>query len=613
MSEAILSGNLVSAICSAEGLTDVAAFGRAIQSGRSQWSRPDDPMRALREHGDEFAFHTDAELAPWWLLDLRSVYRPEYIVIRNRNNGLFLEDSRDMIVDIADDDGKFVNIYRGLTYFGCDPYSIPLVLWLRGSHKIRFVRLSLEGKGCLCLSRVHVLAGERLPSADGPLFVAMRDDGFGERIKALLNAMVLAAHFDTDFRFSWPNLDVISSENRHFHAISSMEETFSPDFVARHAFRSEYEPWPVPVETLDFENSQIPQVMKRDSISVHQNTIDCFPETFKRGIDSQAFGKAFADIGFSLQMEAARAAALNLDTGSDAVAIHVRSGDLILGTWRFVDRFGHKLIPVFIIVALMKKIHNEGKNIILFGQESFLLQALQRIVPSAVSEEFYRGRQFNGEQVALFDMTLMSRCSAIYAGASGFALAAKWIGGGALISPDQIFGSRETIDILIDGIRNASKYKGIDPLHVSYALWYIYKYGGDYIAHEERLSYLEQALDIDSESPLLLLARASEAYVIGDDHLGDRCLTLAERVSEDASFGLKHILSPQWDGYVTGAPFLPSLRTAASRGSAVASACIAVADHSAGNVDGAREAARIALRSQSAPFGLLLREMLESV
>lgn len=70
----------------ADKLIDVAKNKKATQSSVSQFSKFDDASRACRDDLiiDDYAFHTQEENNPWWMIDLEEEYQIESIVITNR-------------------------------------------------------------------------------------------------------------------------------------------------------------------------------------------------------------------------------------------------------------------------------------------------------------------------------------------------------------------------------------------------------------------------------------------------------------------------------------------------------------------------------------------------
>ena len=62
-------------------------------------------------------------------------------------------------------------------------------------------------------------------------FVAMREDGLGERLKALINAMVIADLAGGQFAFQWRPM---ATTNLPFHDVLPPEEMFDQSFLDRH-------------------------------------------------------------------------------------------------------------------------------------------------------------------------------------------------------------------------------------------------------------------------------------------------------------------------------------------------------------------------------------------
>lgn len=58
---------------------------KAFQSSISQWSKFDDPLRAINNalKIEDYAFHTGIEENPWWMIDLEQEEYIEYIEIQN--------------------------------------------------------------------------------------------------------------------------------------------------------------------------------------------------------------------------------------------------------------------------------------------------------------------------------------------------------------------------------------------------------------------------------------------------------------------------------------------------------------------------------------------------
>ncbi len=136
-----------------------AAIGKvATQSSISQWSQAGEAVNPIS--GDtfpDFAFHTDEEENPWWMLDLGAILPIEMIVIHNRVSMLQDRAAR-LRVEIAEGVEQWQLIHAGYSRFGGgDCGGPPLILNIGGDLPARYVRLSINGRQFLHLSKVEVL------------------------------------------------------------------------------------------------------------------------------------------------------------------------------------------------------------------------------------------------------------------------------------------------------------------------------------------------------------------------------------------------------------------------------------------------------------------------
>ncbi len=147
-------------------LVNIAPGGAASQSSHSRWSSPEEAGRAISGRiEDDFAFHTDDEIMPWWHLDLGAAHPIEAIVVHNRVSG-FHDRARSLKVEIAEHAGRWILIHKGHALFGSAFDGRPLVLRIGSGLRARFVRLSLEDRQPLHLSQVEVLARRDLLAFD---------------------------------------------------------------------------------------------------------------------------------------------------------------------------------------------------------------------------------------------------------------------------------------------------------------------------------------------------------------------------------------------------------------------------------------------------------------
>lgn len=138
------------------GLVNVALGKPATQSSTSRWSMNDDASRAVSgTMPASFAFHTDVEDRPWWLVDLLESYPIEAIVVHNRLDGL-QERARTLKVEVSEDHQSWVVVHAGLVVFSGGDAGAPLELPLKGVVRGRYVRVSLAETEYLHLAQVEV-------------------------------------------------------------------------------------------------------------------------------------------------------------------------------------------------------------------------------------------------------------------------------------------------------------------------------------------------------------------------------------------------------------------------------------------------------------------------
>ncbi|MDD5389950.1 MAG: discoidin domain-containing protein [Gallionellaceae bacterium] len=141
------------------GETNLARGKPASQSSRSQWSRPDDPQRAVDGViNGGYGFHTNKEVNPWWQVDLGAPYRVTEVRIYNRlDSGK--ERARTVQLMLSDDGHSWRTVYRhdGSLFGGKD--GKPLIVDLNGD-PARHVRLQLNETTWFHLDEVEVLGSD---------------------------------------------------------------------------------------------------------------------------------------------------------------------------------------------------------------------------------------------------------------------------------------------------------------------------------------------------------------------------------------------------------------------------------------------------------------------
>lgn len=351
-----------------------------------------------------------------------------------------------------------------------------------------------------------------LEYSDQSAIVAQRTDGLGARLCAMMNAIWLSEYLGVDFRFSW---DVKFSEDLA-HGIAPVEKMFSRSFIDR--FYCEglngLTTWKLGVvpkrETLEalLEKNVIIEA-PRTHLGTHlKNYTD---DDFKAGLK-----KAFDRIEFSEGIRNAIALARQTEVPEAAVALHLRSGDIVFGKFRKQPRYSYKGITVPIAKKLIKNLREKDVDVYLFGQDSEQLEYLSQ------SPNVVNGLTLNREaldqmdrcQKAVYDMVLLSRFQTIVAGTSDFARQASWIGGSDVVTPRSLLCVTSQYGASIRDLdENGGTYH---PLQTAYAYWYAYHCGRQARDTELNIWTLKKALSYDPTNEMFYIVLSALLETAGE-------------------------------------------------------------------------------------------------
>lgn len=373
--------------------------------------------------------------------------------------------------------------------------------------------------------------------------VAARSDGLGERLNAILNGMYLAERLGYDFRFHWSSSGTwrrLGVDDSH-HAIAPREEFFSSEFIDRFEARNFSGNGLVEVSG---KNMTRQDFQKREQVAgfkgwaaprIDLREILC--EDLRPGVGLN-LSMVFSKIGFSDRILNSISAARDVPLPHNINAFHLRSGDIFYGPYRKLVSFSYKGITLPIAKAMIAKVSERGAPALLFGQDLDVLRYLSSVTGALVAEDLRPAWIQARDEVAMFELLLMSRCSAIVGGSSGFARQASWIGGGIVMQPKDFFSHTEQTRISIEDLAKHSEI--YHPLQSAFAYWYAYFYGRQFKSFEEADWLLERAYHYDSENQLYCFKRASNCFRHGKIALGEAHLKrmLGEEARASADFPL---------------------------------------------------------------------------
>lgn len=506
-------------LLSSSGFQDISASGTASQSSLSQWSKPNDAQRATIDNTSDFAFHTGEDDKAWWKIDLPKRQPISYIVIENRRN----EDYQDRATDISVycSDGKQERqVYQGHSRFGALPRQLPLIIAIPGDIPVKSVRIEKASAGALHLSRVRLLQDNMVMRQflqDMPSFVAMNDDGLGERLKAIMNAMLMAKAFQGKFLFNWEPLRR-SAEVLKTQSIDLRDSTFAPEFIkAYHVDKTTLKTVNVGefyalAEGETFED----KVNQYDGIVMRQNLTDFHRRVLQaRGIEPRKhYPDIFESIGFSKALARVKDLADAVVLPANTVALHLRAGDVVYGPPRAVGRFAAKCFPYPLVMEFIREKQAAGSALLVFGQDEAFLDHLKQTFGVTLARD-YLG-DFNATEAALFEICLMSRCHEICAGSSGFAHVASWRGNAPLVSLYARYEPETAKALTWQAMIQEGEQPGISHEQKAFACWAaLYVCGNAMATTEADRDLLAAARKYDPDNDLYRLAEACNYYATG--------------------------------------------------------------------------------------------------
>ncbi|MDH5835440.1 hypothetical protein [Luteimonas kalidii] len=261
--------------------------------------------------------------------------------------------------------------------------------------------------------------------------IAVRTDGFGQRLKVMLQAMKLASENRIGMKFLW---DEKKGAYGSFHSCGDVNEIFSSDFVERHYIKQK--PATVPW---------------RRGINYSAVGLDIALRKFD-GDAGECFREQFESIGFAPRMQNAIDLARRPDVAR-ASAIHLRGGDILYGELR-KHAFTHqdKVIPLPVAKKMIAS--SDGKRWVVFAQDLALEDELRSYSNVVISSDLRADLTSNAEKT-VFDIVLMSRCEQIYGGTSAVCDMASIISGKIPIRLSDIFSSGD----VLSAISEDSKYR----------------------------------------------------------------------------------------------------------------------------------------------------------
>lgn len=279
-------------------------------------------------------------------------------------------------------------------------------------------------------------------------FVSNRTDGLGERLRSIVNALYLTHRFSGQFVFDWA---VKTGGQAAFHSICELHDIFSDEFIQSH-YALHYaslldQAVEVQVEQLQAltDSSFLSEWHK---VFVPQMPIYRYLPSLRSDIANGGFLNSFNAIGFSEQARSVISSVKAMSLPSDLLAVHLRAGDIMYGSFRLNARFCRKAIPYQLADSLLESFAATKQQVILFGQDNNLISYLAAKHGVLVASTLLNDLSSNSAHQALAEIILMSKCKQIIAGSSGFAILASSLAGETLVPINDYLSTSDISPIL---------------------------------------------------------------------------------------------------------------------------------------------------------------------
>jgi tetratricopeptide (TPR) repeat protein len=385
-----------------------------------------------------------------------------------------------------------------------------------------------------CAKNIPLLPPDSI-SGNG-LVLAMRQDGMGERLNAMLTGILLAKKLGYRYAFRWDDdllnrirkfgKDSESIKNIVGHAIAPAQSMFSNSYISK--YHLTVNELPSHIKELSGKQLDLKSLLNREvreslgAWASPRNDVRQFLAGSLSGVKEFSYQDAFTEIDFSEEIKLSINEAKKVELTGKLASIHLRTGDVFFSEYRKFVHYSYKGITLPIIKAIIQKLKDQGYAIIVFGQDIESLEYLKCSYDITLAYELIPKSCITAEQKAMFEIILMSRAQCIVAGTSGFARLSSWLGGLKVSRPSDFFDAQRQMEISLEDLEeNSAEYH---PLQAAFGYWYAYYSGRKKKDYDISVKILKQAYTLDPDNQLYPIVQAAlhfknENYALGEEAL----------------------------------------------------------------------------------------------
>jgi|GEM_PF-3908040 len=367
-------------------------------------------------------------------------------------------------------------------------------------------------------------------------FVAKRTDGLGERLRSMLNAIALSIIYDAEFKFYWDDVKF----NQEGHAIDNKTKIFSLDFLDKYHIDINELSFCKAVDSF-FE-------LKEDGCyfcdqTISRNLFVDTPEDYTKFQKELKHAFSFVEFSDSIKEAISFANEVNFEKGH--IALHLRAGDLIYGSYHQCLGYVIKAMSYPIALKIIEEAQGSGQSVLVFGQDVELIDMLVK-KHNVLSSTSLIPNGLGRVEAAFFDIALMARCSEIYGGASGFAILSGMIGDVNYIRPHTKFSNYELVKEILNKLESLADLEGVPMQQVSYACKSALVFGNDILDEEQYSRLVYHGKNSDPTNVLFDFFDAWQCYKKGETGKAESIMNqvLCENEFKLEDFFIKNSLTP---------------------------------------------------------------------
>ncbi|TGQ17877.1 hypothetical protein EN809_008385 [Mesorhizobium sp. M2E.F.Ca.ET.166.01.1.1] len=428
----------------------------------------------------------------------------------------------------------------------------------------------------------------------------------GGRLLAMVNAKALADTLGYRFGFTWWPM-----HDDEFHSVEKVDKIFSADFIEKHWLGERVEPTGFDVlKEVAFTRASLDAAAGRRSLRGWICNEFKILDFFRGGPELVRRSETLRGFGFSQAVNQAFDAADRRPFPGPTAALHLRSGDIVRGKYRFMLDFSDKVVASALVKSIASELSSKGLTTLLIGQDRATLEYLRSQTGALLSDDL-GSAEFEDETLrAFFEMRLMARCRTIYAGSSVYASVASTMGDIALVHPKTLFGGSKAAEMILGELsRHQSDYH---PLEAAFGYQSAFLDLEGQISPTRAKNILGKAYALDPENDIYPLKIAVAFFRDRDYRSGEAVLKalMTRQFEASSAMPLRAIgvlVGRSWLGHVMSKDF-EFFFAAAADGHPYAAACSA---HILHVVFGKLEPARrmIAMSLEAEPDNALFKRI----